>query len=278
MTIAETAALMTSAIEAKYGRRESEQMISLLLEDKYGITNINREDQWLNDEEIQPLIDRILQGEPIQYITGVAHFYGHKFEVNKHVLIPRPETEELVYRVLRDLKGSHRQYDVMDIGAGSGCIGITLKKEQPSLRVFEVEHSKDALNVARINARKLKAQLIFYLFDFLDERVWDQMGRFDIIVSNPPYIAEYERSIMADNVLLYEPEKALFAGEDPLVFYKAIARFGDVHLHQDGKIYLELNPFYTVEIQEIFADRGWQAEVESDLQGKDRILVASRQN
>ncbi|MCL4116964.1 UNVERIFIED_CONTAM: hypothetical protein GTU68_012372, partial [Idotea baltica] len=193
------------------------------------------------------------------------------------VLIPRPETEELVYNILKQVKTSNKQYDILDIGTGSGCIPITLKKEKSSLRLFAMDYSQDVLNLAKINARKLDAQIGFYRFDFLNESYWEEMGKFDIIVSNPPYIAEEERSLMSGGVLKYEPERALFAvGEDPLIFYRKIAVFAEDHLNEDCFVFLELNQYYSEAIENVYKEKGYETEIIKDLQGNDRILKARR--
>jgi len=176
--------------------------------------------------------------------------------------------------VLEDLKGKNLQYDLIDIGTGSGCIPITLKKKMPSLRVFGVETSLDALNVARINAKRFDIEFPVYMFDFLDEGYWKNLSTYDIIVSNPPYVANSERDKMNHHVLDYEPNLALFTPDDNyLIFYEKVAEFGKSHLKDGGTIYMEMNEFKVPEIKEVFEVAGYKhIDVRMDLQGKERMI------
>ena len=272
MKISEAAEFALRQIGSRYEEREASNICRILFEDLFDITNLRSEKSFEEEEELKVVLERLESGEPIQYIIGVCNFFGFDFKVNKHVLIPRPETEELVHWVLTDYKRSGKQLDVLDIGLGSGCIAVTIKKKVPRFRVFGIEKSIETLNVARINSRKLSAPVTFYAFDFLVESLWDQMGMFDIIVSNPPYIDPGERNVIADHVLLHEPEMALFAYDDSLIFYKKIQQFADKHLAETGSIYLELHEDHAIETAQIFLDSGYQTEIRKDLQGKDRML------
>jgi len=259
-----------------YEIREAEQITKYFFEDVYQLFGFSDTKDFPADE-IEPLKEyakRIMAGEPVQYITGIANFYGFNFKVNKHALIPRPETEELVNWVLEDLKGKNLQYDLIDIGTGSGCIPITLKKKMPSLRVFGVETSLDALNVARINAKRFDIEFSVYMFDFLDEGYWENLSTYDIIVSNPPYVANSERDKMNHHVLDYEPNLALFTPDDNyLIFYEKVAEFGKSHLKDGGTIYMEMNEFKVPEIKEAFEVAGYKhIDVRMDLQGKERMI------
>lgn len=277
MKIHEAADLTLNQLKGVYDPREAQNIRDLLFDDLFNIRNLGSIKPFDFQEELDKAIKRLLDKEPIQYITETAHFFGYKFKVNTHVLIPRPETEELVDWILNDLKGSHRQLDVMDIGLGSGCISISLKKKKSSLRLFGVDYNLDILNVARINSKKLGAPMLFYNFDFLNRDYWDEMGKFNIIVSNPPYILNKDKAIMADNVLLYEPERALFAGEDHLVFYKAIHDFSKEHLLEKGEIYLEVHEDYSNEVATLFKAKNTSVEIRKDLQGKNRMIKISFQ-
>jgi len=259
-----------------YEIREAEQITKYFFEDVYQLFGFSDTKDFPADE-IEPLKEyakRIMAGEPVQYITGIANFYGINFKVNKNALIPRPETEELVNWVLEDLKGKNLQYDLIDIGTGSGCIPITLKKKMPSLRVFGVETSLDALNVARINAKRFDIEFSVYMFDFLDEGYWENLSTYDIIVSNPPYVANSERDKMNHHVLDYEPNLALFTPDDNyLIFYEKVAEFGKSHLKDGGTIYMEMNEFKVPEIKEVFEVAGYKhIDVRMDLQGKERMI------
>ena len=275
MTIEETYLRIIQELSVRYDDREAEQITKILLADKFGITNFQCQGEWEDHEGLENAIPRLASGEPIQYVTEIADFYGRQFKVNRKVLIPRPETEELVYNVLKHVKSNHKQYDVLDIGTGSGCIPITLKRERPSFRVFAMDYCQDVLNLAKINAKNLKAQIGFYKFDFLDESLWKEMGCFDIIISNPPYIAEQERALMSDTVLGFEPERALFAlGDDPLIFYNKIADFAKGHLNDGGSVFLELNQYHAAAIESIYKFQGFSTQIIKDLQGNDRMLKA----
>lgn len=260
----------------RYETREAETVTKYFFEDVYQLYGFS-EDKEFPEDEINDLKDyakRIMEGEPIQYITGIANFYGLNFKVNKHALIPRPETEELVNWVLDDLKGKHLQYDLIDIGTGSGCIPITLKNKKQSLRIFGVEKSLDALNVARVNGKIFDVEFPVYKFDFLDSNYWNNLSSYDIIVSNPPYVAQSERDKMDHHVLEYEPNMALFIPDDNyLVFYQQVAEFAKTHLKPEGTIYMEMNEFKVEEIKEVFALAGYKhIETRKDLQGKERMI------
>ena len=274
MTIKEAAVLTLRRISTQYESRESANILKILFEDLFSITNLESEKQLEDDELLENAVERLINGEPIQYITGQTNFFGYDFKVNQNVLIPRPETEELVHWVLSDYKKFNKQNDVLDIGLGSGCIALTVKLKKPQFRLFGIEKSLEALNVARINSRRLRTQMTFYAFDFLEESFWPQMGMFDIIVSNPPYIDPDERNILADNVLLYEPEIALFAYDDPLIFYKKIMAFSKLHLKENGSVYLEIHENHAGVVEQIYEQNGFSVEIRKDLQGKDRMLKA----
>jgi len=259
-----------------YDKREAQNIMSILLEDCFQVTNLDRSDALSKEkeQEIKIFIERLKLGEPIHYITGKKNFFGYDFMVNPNVLIPRPETEELVDWVIEDHKSDNTQKNVLDIGSGSGCISITIKKKKPTFRVFAVEESIEALNVGRINAKKLRAAVEFLRLDILDQQNWQYLGAFDLIISNPPYIAPHELKNLKTHVVDYEPYEALFVeGQDPLVFYKAISKFAQNHLHSKGAIYFEISEFFVEELMEYFRSEGWKGiELRNDLQGKPRMI------
>jgi len=179
---------------------------------------------------VKVAMERLLKHEPLQYVIGKAYFLDMEFEVNPSVLIPRPETEELVILVLEDLdrhrQGMSKKLRILDIGTGSGCIAISLKKKLPMAEVTALDVSEGALEVARRNAVSNQVELNFLLMDILDRSQWPSLPEFDLIVSNPPYVTLAEKEAMLPNVLDHEPHNALFVpDEDPLIFYKAIASF-----------------------------------------------------
>ena len=256
-------------------RDEICSIIYLLLEDKFGLTKV----EVMTGKEIEPvkldyfndIIQRINRHEPIQYVLGKAEFYGRAFAVDGSVLIPRPETELLIRAVLKEKKFSPT---ILDIGTGSGCIAITLAVEIPSSEVYAIDISEEALTVAQQNAKNLKAKVNFYKFDILANEKLEH--RFDIIVSNPPYITESEKKEMNSNVLDFEPPLALFVTDkDPLVFYKAIARRGKSLLKPGGKIFVEINERFGNELKQHFRNEGYSnVFIEKDINNKDRILMA----
>ena len=272
MNIKEASSLAISKLSSIYGEREAENIVSILLEDAYGITNLSVEKTFGDIVNFNKDVERLMRSEPVQYITGLSDFFGYKIRVNKHVLIPRPETEELVYWILQDLKDQKKQVDILDIGVGSGCIPITIGKKYKFARLCGIDYNMDTLNVARINSKALGVPMTLYNLDVLDRSLWHALGRFDIIVSNPPYIDEKDRQVMADNVLLYEPEKALFAGDDKFVFYKAIEELASQSINPGGKVYMEIHEDYAAEVIDIFRKEDRHIELRRDLQGKDRMI------
>jgi release factor glutamine methyltransferase len=229
-----------------------------------------QEQQWMAAEH------RLLQYEPLQYVTGEAWFYGLHFYVDKHVLIPRPETEELVHWIIEE-HGQAHPLQILDIGTGSGCIPVSLKKTMPQAQVHAVDISPEALAVAQQNADALHTPVNFLLVDFLDPDATKPLPVFDIIVSNPPYIPLLDAKEMEANVLRYEPATALFVPDnDPIVFYKAIALFGKEHLQPGGSIYLELYDVYYRKVNAFYQEQGYETVILQDMQGKQRMLKATR--
>lgn len=262
----------------EYDRREADNIAKILFEDSYGIRNFKRVEDFMEKKSLDMALDRLAMSEPIEYITGKSVFLGLPLKINRHVLIPRPETEELVHWILTDFGKDHTQKDVLDIGTGSGCICVTLKKKKPTFRVFGIEDSLDAMNCSRINARKLNVNIEFFRVNILNRALWKVFSGFDIIVSNPPYITEIEKELMSRNVIDYEPAIALFVNnDDPLIFYKTIAEFAKKHLNGEGKIYLEMNEFHAEEIAELFEEKFSSVEVKKDMQGKERMLKVSKE-
>jgi release factor glutamine methyltransferase len=245
-------------------RPEAEAIVYYLLEARFGIT---RQDVW-NDSEvevdhgwIESAIQRINEQEPVQYVTGVAWFCGHRFQVNASVLIPRPETEQLV--------------KVLDVGTGSGCIAISLALAMPDAQVFALDVSADALKVAQQNAAELNAIVTWLQADFLRDVL--PLKNFDCIVSNPPYIRELEKSSMEPNVLRFEPHLALFVSDsNPLIFYQALAEKGKVILKMEGKILAEINAQLSSEVKLLFEKEGYQSvQLIKDMEGKNRFVSAT---
>lgn len=224
--------------------------------------------------EFERCAAELMTHKPVQYVLHEAWFGGMKFFVNESVLIPRPETEELVEWIAAE---SRNKKTLLDIGTGSGCIPVTLKKILQAAAVTSVDISADALAVAEANAKTLGADLTLIEMDFLDRGQWPALGLFDVIVSNPPYIALGEKNGMEKNVTDFEPHTALFVpDEDPLVFYRAIAEFGQTHLTAEGRMYMELNEALGSACTGLFREHGYETELRKDLQGKERMLKAWR--
>ena len=224
-------------------------------------------------EKMRYAVQRLLRHEPIQHIVGVAHFHGHRFAVSKHTLIPRPETEQLVDMIV-DRNQDVPDLCVLDIGTGSGCIACSLARALRFAEVHAFDISQPALDLAAENARNLGVKVAFHHVDILN--AVPQPQQFHIIVSNPPYICMHEQQLMEDNVLRYEPHSALFVPDnDPLLFYRAIARYASVALKPGGKLYFEINAAYGNDTAKLLSDFHFaDIEVVRDFYGRDRFVSA----
>jgi release factor glutamine methyltransferase len=243
------------------------------------LQRITDKDKLLTEEQGQLLAackDKLAAGMPMQYVLGYAWFMGRRFIVNEHVLIPRPETEELVQWIADDYKETDPA--ILDIGTGSGCIPVSLKLLLSKAKVSAIDVSAEALEVARTNAKSLDADVVFQQMNFLDTGAWESLPQYDVIVSNPPYIPETERLTLAAHVREYEPGLALFVpGDDALLFYRHIAEFGMMHLLQEGSIYCELHVDYATATEELFKSMGYSfTELRADMHGNLRMLKAKR--
>ncbi|MDB4918544.1 MAG: protein-(glutamine-N5) methyltransferase, release factor-specific [Mucilaginibacter sp.] len=228
-------------------------------------------------EKLKSILDELKTGKPIQYILGKTEFYGLPFNVNPSVLIPRPETEELVEWVIGSV--SSRQLVVgslLDIGTGSGCIAISLKKNLPNFKVSAIDISADALQTATSNAKFNELDIEFIEDDILSPKSHISHLTSHIIISNPPYVTLHDKTQMHNNVTDFEPHTALFVPEnDPLIFYKAIADYAAAHLTQDGLLFFEINESYGKETVELLADKGFKnIELRKDMSGRDRMIKA----
>ncbi len=226
------------------------------------------EETWLEE-----VLSRLKKSEPVQYVLGFAYFMGNRYVVNKDVLIPRPETEELLELVYK--KSERGSFTAIDIGTGSGCIAVELSKKYPKARVYAVDVSERALAVASENSKNQNVQINFVSDDILHPAM-EKYPTFDLIVSNPPYVAIDEKEFMHANVINYEPHLALFAS-NPLEFYEAIARFAEKKLKSEGKIFLEINPVYAESTLEIYQRTGFSdIELVKDITGKQRFLFCRK--
>ncbi|MCX6279051.1 MAG: peptide chain release factor N(5)-glutamine methyltransferase [Bacteroidetes bacterium] len=219
----------------------------------------------------------LISGEPIQYIIGVGWFNGVKLKVDRRVLIPRMETEELCALIQKDLTFRRSSdFSILDIGTGSGCIAINIKMNFQESVITAIDISLDALNLARENADNTKCDIIFRRINILSPFDQTMLGQFDLIVSNPPYITESEKRLMNRNVTEFEPAIALFVpDEDPLIFFRTISGFAKRHLRSQGSLYFEINEHFGRQIMEILIDLGFsQVELYNDVNGKPRIIRA----
>lgn len=229
-------------------------------------------------QNFQSALVRLKNHEPIQYIIGETEFYGLPFKVNKHTLIPRPETEELVEWILCEFSNQQstiKNQQFLDIGTGSGCIAISLAKNLPNSKICALDISEEALKIARENAEMNKVEVNFFQTDILKTKTLPK--KFNIIVSNPPYVRELEKKWMQQNVLNYEPDSALFVTDnDPLLFYRAISKLAKQHLQPNGNLFFEINEYLANELTELLKSENFKnIEVKKDIFGKDRMLKCS---
>ncbi|WP_461790876.1 peptide chain release factor N(5)-glutamine methyltransferase [Pedobacter sp.] len=291
MQLFELAQLYQDRLNKLYEGEEVQSLFLMAIADTLGYS---RGDYLLNKKQIVPdtallrlnnIVKELVLGKPIQYIIGYAEFYGLKFNVNPSVLIPRPETEELVEWILSNYKVSNEDrlqssLNILDIGTGSGCIAIALKKHLPKAQVSAIDISTAALTTAKQNALLNEVPVVFIEDDILDSKIEAKMLNLDVIVSNPPYIKEAEKSSMHENVLANEPHTALFVANDrPLIFYEAIADFGNKHLKSGGKLFFEINAELGKETVKMLHYKGFEDIVlKLDMQGKDRMVSAKKAN
>jgi release factor glutamine methyltransferase len=228
--------------------------------------------------EFESLLSRRIEGEPIAYITGQREFWSLPFHVNRHTLIPRPETEELVHIIIQDNQ-SFSNLKVLDIGTGTGVISISLMKHLKKADVYAIDISKKALETAEKNAVKQNQKIKFISHDILTSDPSGIPCDLDIIVSNPPYVRLSEKGIMKDNVVKYEPHQALFVKDsNPLIFYESIIKLANTNLKFGGTIYVEINEFLGKETKQVFADAGYKkVQLIKDMQGKDRYIKTKKE-
>lgn len=227
-------------------------------------------------KQLKKYLNELLQHKPVQYVLNETWFYKRRFYVNENVLIPRPETEELVEWVIKEVQ-SKKKLKIIDIGTGSGCIPVSIKKELPDAIITAIDLSEKALQVAKKNAKELNAEIHFVQTDFLNENEWHLLEYYDIIVSNPPYIPVSEKEILSKNVTQFEPSIALFVeNNNPYIFYEKISGFASSHLNPNGKIYVEVHEEYAHEVKNIFLKKGFSVTLKKDIYGKERMVKAER--
>lgn len=259
-----------------YSERESVHIAKIILEDIYKVTNPNK-DALLPSSNylIEDICQKIEQQQPVQYITELAYFYELPFYVNADVLIPRPETEELVYQILGEQQFPQAKVSILDIGTGSGCIPISIKNKRQNWKVWASDVSAEALIVAEKNALTHNSNVTFIHNDILNRSAWSNLPCVDIIVSNPPYITFNEKKVMPQHVLEWEPHLALFSGNSALLFYETIADFALEYLNPNGVLFFEINEFHGKATSEMMLAKGFQkVEMIQDMSGKDRMIRA----
>ena len=317
MTIAEAEKTFITQLKSVYDDEEAKGMSFLVIHHLTGISKshflLNKADiiEELHQPSLLRIINELKTGKPLQYILGETEFYGLRFKVNPSVLIPRPETEELVDWIVNEVRslkseiGPHTSHliphtshliphtshlnpqssdllpqtpnlIILDIGTGSGCIAVSLKKHLPEARVHALDKFPAVLDTARQNAALNETEIIFFEADILNNPDLPENLKYSIIVSNPPYISNYEKQNMHTNVLEHEPHTALFVSDEtPLIFYERIAAFAKTHLINGGLLFFEINEELgkaTVDI--LKKDDFFNIELKKDLQGKDRMIRA----
>ena len=272
---------LKNELKAYFSPEEISSLTRLILEKEFSIPLadvLTCKFNHLSDAAVKKLgeiIGKLKNAEPIQYILGETVFFGLSFYLDSSVLIPRPETEELVQWVITSTNNASAK--ILDIGTGSGCIAVTLAKKLPHAEVHAWDISPDALEVARKNAERNGVHLFFLEKDILQESVSDRM--FDIIVSNPPYVTESQKSDMEDNVLRFEPHLALFVpDENALVFYEKIADFARIYLNKGGALFFEINREKGEQIEMLLQQRGFKnIERVKDISGNERMIKAVKE-
>jgi release factor glutamine methyltransferase len=298
MKLFEAAQYLRRELKELYDEPEATNISVMVLEGLSGLEKneqVIRKDLLLSKEQINTLQEQVIRlkkHEPVQYLLQRAWFYGLPLYVDHHVLIPRPETEELVDWVVRDVKTSGkdvfekkpgeadetRELKILDVGTGSGCLALALKKSMPGAEIWGCDVSEAALNVARRNGSELDIRVDFQFVDFLDPVQQKLLPTVHMVVSNPPYVPLRDKDAMHPNVLLYEPHRALFVdNNDPLLFYKALARFGNHRLYTGGRLYMEIHENLGKEVVSLFRKEGYDPVVlKKDMQGKDRMVMAGK--
>jgi release factor glutamine methyltransferase len=270
-----TKKIIRERLSLLYPPDEVESLIWLILQHITGLSKVQihlRQNDLLSEPkivQIEEILNRLITHEPIQYILGETEFYGLKFSVSPNVLIPRPETEELVDWIIREEAGKCKS--LLDIGTGSGCIPVSIDK---NCHIERWDISQEALTLAQANASLCNSKVKFSLQDIFSPTGLTELSKWDVIVSNPPYVLREEANLMEKNVLDFEPHLALFVPDnDPLIFYKAIIRFASSHLSLHGSLYFEINERMSGRTSDLLGQYGFEDILtRKDLQGKERMI------
>ncbi len=279
MNVAETARWIESTVESLY---ESEERIAIARELLLRLFQAEKKD-WIRiqqhlltpdmREKLEQQVKRLIEKEPLQYVLGEAWFCGFQFYVAQGALIPRPETEELVEWVISNCRFPVESLEILDVGTGSGCIAISLKRRIRSATVYAMDISKEAMQIAKQNANKLGTDIHFIHQDLLNQNEWQQLPLFDFIVSNPPYVTPAEKNEMTPQVLEFEPPEALFTPtQDPLLYYHALASLFLLKKKKNSQLFCEINPLYAAQLSNDWQEMGICCEIKLDMQGKERMI------
>jgi release factor glutamine methyltransferase len=285
MTISKFIHTLTSQLEKIYETNEARSIAEIFVCDELKLSRTRMlldKDEEVDEITIDKLTEksiRLTNGEPVQYVTGIASFYGLEFKVDSNVLIPRQETEMLVEMVCNSSQSeaeSGHTISILDIGSGSGCIAVGIKKNMPQANVFSIDISEKALEIAKYNAKNNQADVSFAKYDILSKEKFPFDEKFDIIVSNPPYVRNSEKTLMHKNVTDFEPSLALYVDDnDPLLFYRNILQF--IVRHQPNHrttVYFEINEFLGKEMLDLCSTYGYKAIIINDLNNKSRFIKA----
>jgi len=265
--------IITKILNDTFEERESDNIFKYVVEEYYNDKYIIIKNYIINDDEVEDLneiFEKVSANYPIQYIFNKAYFYDIELYVDENVLIPRPETEELVHLILKE--NTNNNLKILDIGTGSGCIPIVLKKHKQNWLVSAIDISNGAIDVAKKNAINNNVQIDFFIDDIFNFK--NHFSSLDVIVSNPPYIPTEQQNLMTESTLQYEPELALFVpNENPLMYYQTIFDFAKNTLSENGKVYVEINEFLADKTKNLALKYNFSVvEIIKDLSDKDRIL------
>jgi release factor glutamine methyltransferase len=268
-----------------YDKEESLAIVKILMEKRSllkGSQQILLKNVEMNQGETaqgQLDLENLQSAMPIQYVLQEAWFLNFPFKVTKDVLIPRPETEELILWATSLLKNHsiNKTRTVLDVGCGSGCIAISLSKMLTNTTVLGIDISQEALKIAKENADNLDADIALNCIDFLDEKQWDKLGKFDLIISNPPYIPENEAKTMDNHVVQWEPSAALFTpSRDPLLFYRKLLHFTYIHLEDNGLLLVECHQDFAEQVLTLYLGKGFRAELKKDIFENNRMILCEK--
>jgi release factor glutamine methyltransferase len=285
MTFNEARTEICKQLSKVYDADEVKNIADLVLEHVTGLTRLEQVSSKKNYltcdqlDNIDTITEKLKKNEPVQYVLGYAWFASMKFKVNKNVLIPRPETEELVDWIVKEIENrkskiENESISILDVGTGSGCIPITIKKKCPAASVSAFDVCSEAIFIANENAVEHNTEIDFSLMDFLNEEKWKELVQYDVIVSNPPYVKQSEAQSMHQRVKGFEPHLALFVPDnDALLFYKKLSDFAKTHLKPGGSLFVEINESLGQDVVNLFQSAGLEKiELRKDMQGKDRMV------